>query len=147
VNARGHTLGSVVAAYLRWSRAIASTRLAEARSAEQTMRLRCEAISVPYEAMTEMTSGYGGSPLPIIPAECTGTVAPSAASRRASSAAAIGDRHTFAVHKTTIPAAPGLSRCSPAVGTCRMPSIPFTAVWPGNSLRPFSMKIAGNQLD
>ena len=43
----------------------------------------------------------------IIPAERTGIVTPSVASRCASSAAAIGDRHTFAVHSTTMPTSPG----------------------------------------
>ena len=63
VNVRGHAPGSVITAYRRFSRAIASTRVAWARSLAQATRLRCEAISIPYEAMTEMTSGYGGSPL------------------------------------------------------------------------------------
>src|ERR1035441_5630394 len=145
VNARGHAPGSVIAAYLRWSRAIASTRLAGARSAAQTMRLRCEPISIPYEAMTETTSGCGRSPPPIIPAERTGTVTPSVASRRASSAAAIGDRHTFAVHSTTMPASPGSSgssRCAQAAETCPMLSMPLIAILPENSLRPLFMKMA-----
>jgi hypothetical protein len=51
------------------------------------MRLRCEAISMPYQVMTEMTSGCGGFPLLIIPAERTGMVTPSTAIRRASRAA------------------------------------------------------------
>jgi len=42
----------------------------------------------------------------IIPAERTGIVTPSVARRCASSAAAIGDRHTFAVHGTTMPTSP-----------------------------------------
>ena len=73
VNARGQAPGSVITAYRRFSRAIASTRLAWARSAARATRLRCEAISIPYRAMTEMTSGGGGSPPRIIPAERTGT--------------------------------------------------------------------------
>ena len=53
--------------------------------------------------MTETAAGSGGAPSPSIPAERTGTVTPSPASRRASSAAAIGERHTFAVHSTRMP--------------------------------------------
>ena len=85
-------------------------------------RLRCAAVSIPYEAMTEMTSGCGGSPERIIPAERTGVVTPSAASRRASSGAAIADRHTFAVHSTRMPASAGVSRCVRAAGICAMSS-------------------------
>ena len=105
VNARGHAPGSVTTAYRRLSRAIASTRLAGARSAAQATRLRCAAMSIPYLAMTEMTSGCGGSPPRSIPADRTRTATPSSDSRRASSAAAIGDRQTFAVHSTTMPTA------------------------------------------
>jgi hypothetical protein len=57
--------------------------------------------------MTEMTSGCGGSPQRSVPAERTGIVTPSAASRRASSETAIVDRHTFAVHSTRMPALAG----------------------------------------
>jgi hypothetical protein len=42
---------------------------------------------MPYQVMTEMTSGCGGFPLLIIPAERTGMVTPSTAIRRASRAA------------------------------------------------------------
>ena len=47
VNARGHVPGSVITACLRLSRAIARTRLAGARSAARTTRLRCETIWIP----------------------------------------------------------------------------------------------------
>src|ERR1017187_347874 len=145
VNARGHAPGSVIAACRRWSRVIASTRLAEVRSAAQTMRLRCGVISIPYEAMTETTSGCGGSPSPIIPAERTGTVTPSVASRRASSAAAIGDRHTFAVHSMRTPGSAGVSRC--AGGIWEMPSLSFILILPEIIFRPLLGPVRGTFRD
>src|SRR5450755_1005556 len=141
VNARGQAVGSVIAACRRWSRAIASTRLAGVRSAAQTMRLRCEAISIPYEAMTETTSGSGGSPPPIIPAERTGVVTPSATSRRASSGAAIADRHTFAVHRMRTPGSAGVSRC--AGGIWEMPSLSFILILPEIAFRPLLGSVRG----
>src|ERR1022692_1866746 len=145
VNARGQAVGSVIAACRRWSRVIASTRLAGVRSAAQTMRLRCGVISIPYEAMTETTSGCGGSPSPIIPAERTGTVTPSVASRRASSAAAIGDRHTFAVHSMRTPGSAGVSRC--AGGIWEMPSLSFILILPKIIFRPLLGPVRGTFRD
>src|SRR5580698_7439842 len=49
-----------------------------------------------------MTSGSGGSPPQRMPADRTRALTPSSDSRRASSAAAIGDRQTFAVHSTAM---------------------------------------------
>lgn len=129
MNARGHTDGRVTTACRTFSRAIPSTRPAAARSAALAAWLRCRAVSSPRTAMTEMTSGSAGSPSRSIPADSTGTVTPSAVSRRVSSAAAMGDRQMLAVQSIRT-AALSAAPCRSPVTITYLPFRPDIPVLP-----------------
>ena len=125
---------------LRFSRVVASTRLARGRSAGQTTRLRCEANLILADHDRD---DFRVRRVSRIIAGRTGIATLSVASRCASSAAAIGGPAYVRRAQHDDADLTGKSSCARTAGKGRMSSMSLIAILPVNSFRPFLIEIVG----